>query len=231
LTLNYGLRFDYLRAYVPAQSAPVTRFLAARDLPVVECVPCWRDLSPRLGASYDLFGTGRTALKVTWGRYVNKSGTEFATNANPINTSVGSVSRTWTDSNGNYVPDCDLTNFGANGECLAISDSNFGKNNPRATTFSSDILKGFGVRPYVWDVSAEVQQELRPGVSVSGGYYRNWARNLSTLSVPTVNGGVSAPLAIQNQAVTPADFSPYCIVAPVDSRLPNGGGYQVCGLY
>ena len=31
--------------------------------------------------------------------------------------------------------------------------------------------------------------------------------------------------------VTPADFSPFCITAPSDSRLPGGGGYQVCGLY
>jgi len=35
----------------------------------------------------------------------------------------------------------------------------------------------------------------------------------------------------QNVAVTPADFDPYCVTAPVDARLPNGGGYQVCGLF
>jgi len=31
--------------------------------------------------------------------------------------------------------------------------------------------------------------------------------------------------------VTPADFSPYCVTAPSDSRLPGGGGYPICGLY
>ncbi|MGH2400048.1 MAG: hypothetical protein ACRDF6_09385, partial [bacterium] len=34
-----------------------------------------------------------------------------------------------------------------------------------------------------------------------------------------------------NGDVTPADHDPYCITAPSDSRLPGGGGYQVCGLY
>jgi hypothetical protein len=31
--------------------------------------------------------------------------------------------------------------------------------------------------------------------------------------------------------VTPADFDPFCITAPLDARLPGGGGYKVCGLY
>ena len=35
----------------------------------------------------------------------------------------------------------------------------------------------------------------------------------------------------QNVAVTPADFDPYCVTAPVDARLPDGGGYSVCGFY
>ncbi len=34
-----------------------------------------------------------------------------------------------------------------------------------------------------------------------------------------------------NLRVTPVDYSPYCVTAPSDPRLPDGGGYQVCGLY
>jgi hypothetical protein len=34
-----------------------------------------------------------------------------------------------------------------------------------------------------------------------------------------------------NLAVTPADYDPFCVTAPVDTRLPSGGGYQICGLY
>jgi hypothetical protein len=27
------------------------------------------------------------------------------------------------------------------------------------------------------------------------------------------------------------DFTPYCITAPKDNRLPDGGGNQICGLH
>jgi hypothetical protein len=216
LTLNYGLRFDYFNGYAPAQHLPAVQFVGARDFAPVHRTPSLKDLSPRLGASYDLFGTGRTAVKVSLGRFVESARVSLTDANNPVTTSVTSVNRTWNNTAGDYIPHCDLTNFAANGECGPISDLNFGKNNPRATRFADDVLHGFGNRNFSWDFATEVQQELRRGVSVTGGYYRNWAGNFRVTD---------------NLAVTPADYSPYCITAPVDPRLPGGGGYEVCGLY
>jgi hypothetical protein len=216
LTLHYGLRFDALYGWTPAQPQPAVRFVPARDFAPVHKSPDLTDLNPRVGASYDLFGTGHTALKVSFGRYVEMSGTSLTRGINPLTTSVLSVNRTWNDANGNYVPDCTLENFGTNGECGPIADLNFGQNNPRATRYADDVLRGFGNRNYGWDFGTEVQHELRSGMSVTAGYYRNWAGNFRVTD---------------NQAVTPGDFSPYCVTAPVDARLPGGGGYPICGLY
>src|SRR5262249_42599185 len=52
--------------------------------------------------------------------------------------------------------------------------------------------------------------------SVYAGYYRNWDGNNTVTD---------------NESWVPSDYSTYCVTAPSDIRLPNGGGYKVCGLY
>jgi hypothetical protein len=225
LTLNYGLRYERLNGRVPAQHVEASSFVPARDFAAVDNIPNWSDLNPRVGVSYDLFGNGRTAIRASVGRYSESTGVAMPGANNPINTSVTNVTRTWTDpafpsdipSDGMLLPKCDLQNPNANGDCGAISDQNFGRNNPRATRYANDVLSGFNsARGAMWDVSTEVQHELVHGVSVTGGWYRNWAFNFR---------------AVDNLQFTPEDYTSYCITAPVDARLPGGGGYQVCGLY
>jgi hypothetical protein len=216
LTLNAGVRYDSFRGSAGATHLPAVRRVPARDFAGVDDVPNWKDVSPRLGVAYDLFGDGKTAVKVSLGRYLAAEGTGTATANHPLNRSVLSVTRSWTDGNGNFVPDCDLSNPLANGGCGRISNLNFGQNNPNATTYADDVLHGFGVRGYNWMVSTELQRELSSRVEVAVGYYRRSFGNFTVTD---------------NQLVRPANYDPYCVTSPLDSRLPNGGGVPVCGLY
>lgn len=214
-TLNLGLRFDYLNAYVPAQTRPAGQFVQELRVERIDNVPNWKDINPRLGVAYDLRGDGRTALKGSLGRYVTTQGTGTARLVNPANAIVQSSTRTWDDVNRNFVPDCDLRSSAANGECGAGSDAAFGT--VRVTqTLDPALLTGFGVREYQWQGSVGIQHELRPGWALDVTYHRTQFGNFQVTD---------------NLLVGPQDYQPYSFTAPVDPRLPGGGGYAVTGLY
>ena len=215
LTLNYGLRYEYFAGHVPEQEVAATRFLPARRFDRVDNLPAWKDFSPRLGVAYDLFGNGRTAIKFNFARYLQKEGTGIPSLLNPINTSVNQVSRTWSDTNGNFVPDCTLSIFTANGECGPISNVNFGQPNV-TTVWADEVREGFGARPANWDIALDLQQQIGPSISMTAGYNRTWGENFRVTD---------------NLAVDPGDYDPFCITAPTHPDLPGGGGNQICGLY
>jgi hypothetical protein len=210
LALYLGARFDYYNASVPSQHLGQGPWVPTRDItfPEVKNVPNWKDLSPRFGVVYDLFGTGKTALKGSVSRYLfGPEIISFTRLANPVGAIASNATRTWGDTNGDFVPQ--LSELGA------LSATTFGL--PNITTrYDPDVLNGFGKRPNNWEISTSIQHELLPRIGVNAAYFRRWWNNL---------------LVTQNQAVTPADFDQYCITAPPDPRLPGGGSNQICGLY
>ena len=215
LSVNYGLRFDYYNGYIPPVREPAHEFTPAVEYPAVHGGPAWKDLNPRVGAAYDVFGNGRTAVKASLGRYVAMTGNGQVRQYNPLNSSVSNTTRSWTDNNGNYAPDCNLHNFATNGECGPMANSSFGQANPNAIRYAKDVRTGWGLRPNTWDVGTELQHQLNANMSMTTGYYHNWD---------------GAFVATDNLNFTPQDFNTFCITAPSDPRLPKGGGYQVCGL-
>jgi hypothetical protein len=175
--------------------------------------------------AYDVFGKGKTSLKVNLGKYL-----ETATNQAeyvvgnpaldgrgilPYQHFVSNTTRSWFDGNGNKVVDCNLTNMAAQstpgGDSCGQGNLNFGKSVGNLSV-DPNVMRGWGVRPSDWHFGVSIQQQLLPRVSVEVGYNRRWFNNF---------------FVIDNTSVAPSDYQPYNVVAPPHPDLPGGGGYSL----
>jgi hypothetical protein len=232
LTLQGALRFDRARSWFLDQQLGPSRFLpVAITFPETDGVNSYKDLTPRMGAAYDLFGNGKTALKFNVGKYLEGAALQLNyISPNPLfrlprstNTfTTPGVTRTWTDANGNFEPDCDLLNPLANDRrasggdfCGQISNLSFGQK-ILTDTFDPALLNGWRVRASDWSLGVSVQQQLLPRMSVEVAYHRRWFNGFTVSD---------------NQLAQASDYAPYSITAPLDSRLPGGGGYVISDLY
>ena len=227
MTLQGALRYDRVTSWAPAEgngSAATSRF---NPQPITfdrtVSVRGYNDINPRGGVAYDLFGNGKTAIKVNVGRYLAAATADGIYSANSpalkmVTSLSGANGRGWTDSNNNLIVDCDLANPNAQNltatggdVCVGLTQNNlnFGKINPTFTTIDPDILGGWGVRPYNWQFGASVQHEVLPRVSVDVGYNRRWWGN---------------HFVTVNTAVGPEDYDTFSIPIPVNANLPESGG-------
>src|SRR4029434_9238778 len=133
---------------------------------------------------YDLFGNGKTSLKVNFSKYLETAQNGgLYTADNPAVTFQQTTTRSWTDGNGNFIPDCDLMNPAAQNNLASGGDScgvwnNYNFGHPLVTTrVHPDVEHGWGIRPYDWQFGVAVQQQVVPGVAVDIGYNRRWWGN------------------------------------------------------
>jgi Carboxypeptidase regulatory-like domain len=207
LSMFGGFRYDWFNAGWRDQYAPANPFVPERTIPAADCQPCWSDWSIRAGASYDLFGTGRTALKFSLGKFLAANALGTTTSLNPLG--AQSDTRTWTDRdlNGSVIDaagNIQMTEIGP----------------PRSNTFGTPagtlrLEDGFE-RGNNWEEAISVQHELVRNMSVTVGYYRRQFYNL---------------VADMNLAVDPnADYTEFTVRGPTHPNLPNGGG-ELITLY
>jgi hypothetical protein len=222
LTLQGALRYEHAWSWFPEGENGVVadnQFGTKYLFPEQDGVTGYHDITPRMGAAYDLFGNGKTSIKGNVSKYLQAANNDAQyTIANPAVTFQQTTNRSWTDSNSNFLVDCNLSsrvaedNRPTGGDvCGPWQNLNFG--NPLVTTVvNPDVLHGWGVRPYDWQYGISIQHELLPRVSVDVAYNRRvWGNHFFT----------------DNRAIGPQDFDTATIIAPGNPNLPNGGGYPV----
>jgi len=212
LTVTAALRLDLQKeSYDPTVIGP-TLYLpnrATQTIPGADVV-AWKDVNPRFGVAYDVFGNGKTAVKASAARGVAGETIATALALNPGSAFSSSSAVNVTDGNRNNIAECDftrLTGTQGNGECGPLLTPTFGSATP-ITQQDPATLSGWNKRPWNWEFSAGVQQQISPRLSAGITYYRR------------INGGF---LVTDNTATTAADYKAFNLTVPADSRLPLAG--------
>ena len=223
-TFQGALRYDRAWSFFPEQTV-----LAVPFFPTAKTYPdtsgsSYNDLSPRGGVAMDVFGTGKTSLKFSFGRYLEAAqNAGFFTTNNPIGRlSTTSPLRSWTDANNNYVVDCNLQSQAAQSPATTGSIDTCGAGSVNfgtevvSSTLDPTLTTGWGVRTGDWQWGLALQQEIMPRVSAEVSYQRRWFIN---------------PSATDNRATAASDYDQFSVIIPTDPRLPGGGGGTLDGVY
>ena len=171
-----------MRESIAPTESPAGLIAPARSYPARTDIPNWKDLNPRFGIVWDPKGDAKTAIKFGINRYVQSATTGMANLLDPAQAN-SSTTRTWTDSNGNRLPDCDLrsslaqNNTATGGDiCGAWANPNFGGLN-LTNSPDPDWITGWQKRPMDWQTAISVDREILPNLVVNAGYFRTWFGN------------------------------------------------------
>jgi hypothetical protein len=204
LTINAGLRWQMFRGILPAQSSAAGTFVGARSYPTIDRVPDWSDFTPRLAMSYDLFGRGRTALKLNVSKYMSRTTAgSIVSLFNPQR--LLNETRTWTDANRDGIP-----------QLAEIGPTRGGLTSAATVRLDPDLR-----RPYQWEQSVTLEHQLRPSLAVAVSYYhRKFPMGYTTINRAIQPSTDYLPVTIRN----PFDGTPLTVfnqTAASASRVDN----------
>ena len=226
ITLNAGIRLDQFVGESRESEILPNRFNSGvqygecsdgKANPRAGCageVQNWKDMSPRVGVAWDVFGNGRTAVKASIARYVAGQAVAVARQANPVEVLTRSDTRTWRDLDGNGLPFDANGNIQLNELTASAATPTFGRN-VSTVSYDPGVLNGWHKRGYNLEWTIAAQHAITNRLSINGGYYRR------TIGNETFTDDLRFDAA---------SYDYFCINAPADPDLPGGGGYRVCGI-
>jgi len=189
LTISPGVRIEWFNSSMKETSMEAGRFAPARFFPEQTNLPNWGpNVSPRIGAAYDLFGDGKTAIKASVSKYyVQYTGSWARRYANSV---VSSDTRNWSDCAfiaGTSTCDPAQAGLATNGDGIA-QDNEIGPTSSTTFGIRSDRNPAPDLRRvHNWETTLGVQHQLLPRMSMSLIYYHRVWGDLELLDRTLVN--------------------------------------------
>jgi carboxypeptidase family protein/TonB-dependent receptor-like protein len=185
ITLNLGLRVDWNRSYVPAQTGPTGQQFQAFNSPSF-LLP-----GPRVGIVYALTKDQKTILKASYGQYFTYPYNDFASLLNPL-PNQSSRLFTWTPANPTYVNGLPVYVPGQEG--ALISTSRARADGQPATRIDPNIQA-----EYSQQTSVYVERELAADFGIRTGFVWNGLRSgRQTINANQPVGAFTVPVNIQD---------------------------------
>jgi len=188
VVVNYGVRWERYDAFYPSQSKPAGQFSSVFPAASFsgQDILTWNDVVPRIGASWDLTGNGKTVLKGSFGLFGDTMGDVFAQTFNP--NAQASNTYSWTGPCGATAPlapiqyQCDVTPaFLATLPTLTPTASSGGTSQVRNPGLKEDKT---------YEYTARVERQIVKDVAFNVTYVNHATYNLYNSET---NPGVVAP--------------------------------------
>ncbi|MGE0705073.1 MAG: carboxypeptidase regulatory-like domain-containing protein, partial [Vicinamibacterales bacterium] len=201
LTMTPGLRYEYFNSMVKEQWRQPGRWVEGRIFDEIKGLPIWHNVVPRFGATYDLFGDGRTALKFGANLYTRPMAGSFAKRYNPLR-GAATDQRDWFDAE--LVPGTNQRSGvprPTDGDDI-VQDWEVGPRNNQSFGIAPDRRPEEGIkRETNREYTVSVQRQILSGLSVTAGWYRRTYHNL---------------IGEDNLLVDPAvDYTPFQVANPI----------------
>src|SRR5262245_61318728 len=223
-----GIRWERIEGYLPPQTTPSSRFFpdglvfqgvtinnvvqnytVKKSFDAVHHDPLWHNWAPRVAATYDLFGNGKTALKASWGKYLDQINT--GTPPNP-NANINQVYN-WIDSNG----DLNFQPGSATWDGLKYVGGEFG-------TLRS--TNGLAVATFDRSIRRSSRDEVT--VTVDHELFRSFLLDVSYLHTVERDPQATIDNSIE---LWPQQYTLITLTDPGRDGLPNTGDEKPIGVY
>ena len=197
LTANVGVRVEHHHLFSRGGVKEASQFGQAATFGDSDILT-WNGVAPRVGAAWDMLGTGRTVLKGQFGRYLHMAAANYGSSYNPATVTV--TTYVWRDLNGNLLYDPGEVNLDPNGPDFVRTQTRSSASG--ISSASRPVVNPNLEQPHTDETSLTIEQELANNLAFRGLLVHKRVRG----EYGTVN--VLRPFSVWSIPVTRVDPGP-----------------------